>query len=523
MIEQQSGSTTTSLKFDNNGNETNDGTYLYSYDAFNRLEMVTREAGGAVVAVYAYDTGNRRISKVVTNSGSLDGTTDSYYDGWQDIEERDGGGALVQQYVFGANIDEPLVLDRNLGGGGTATGPGDQRLFYNQDILYSVYALTDVSGNLVEAYQYDAYGRQTVFGPGPGGTVTFGAGAVILASGISAVGNPFTFTGQRLDAETALMYYENRYYSTLTGRFISRDPKGYAAGINLYEYGNDNPIVYRDPLGLDGVEGPPTEGEGGGEGEGEGGADPLSEGNSPIDWRLNDEWMAEEADLAESMRQQVPPSSEPGPGMEPVGPDEYMPGETESLWNRLSDVEDLPRGPGAPPGTEGVMPEANDVGLIAEPPEPPYVPGEDLALENQLSGVPKLTGGPGRLGAPGGAGAPEGIGQAGLGLAALGGGIGGISSAASGQTLPQAIVTGTEQSAVAGAVTAGGTLLGGATATTALVAGGTVAGVTAAGFAAGYAGYEAGTAIVNTSVGQSVVNAVGDALGAAYYHLTSWW
>jgi RHS repeat-associated protein len=118
----------------------------------------------------------------------------------------------VQQYVFGANIDEPLVMDRNLGGGSTATGPGDERLFYNQNALYSVYALTDVTGKIVEAYQYDAYGTAMVFtGPGPDG-IWFTGDEPRAAS--SAVANPFSYTGQRLDGETGLMYYKNRYYST---------------------------------------------------------------------------------------------------------------------------------------------------------------------------------------------------------------------------------------------------------------------------------------------------------------------
>src|SRR5205085_2674132 len=110
----------------------------------------------------------------------------------------------------------------NLGGGSTATGPCDQRLFYNQDMLYSVYALTDVTGKIVEAYQYDAYGRATVFtGPGPDGIWFTGDDPTATSS---AVSNPYTFTGQRLDAETEQMYYKNRYYSTVLGRFLSRDP-----------------------------------------------------------------------------------------------------------------------------------------------------------------------------------------------------------------------------------------------------------------------------------------------------------
>ena len=133
----------------------------------NRLISVTLKSNGELIAVYSYDALGRRIQKVVTNSGSLDGTTDYYYDGQQDIEEHNGAGTLTQQYVYGAGINEVLVMDRNLTGGSTATGPGDQRLFYYQNALGSVYALTDTTAKILEAYQYDAYGHQTVFDPGP--------------------------------------------------------------------------------------------------------------------------------------------------------------------------------------------------------------------------------------------------------------------------------------------------------------------------------------------------------------------
>ena len=94
---------------------------------------MTLKSDGELIASYSYDALGRRIQKVVTNSGSLDGTTDYYYDGQQDIEEQNGSGTLTQQYVYGAGIDEVLVMDRNLTGGSTATGPGDQRLFYYQN------------------------------------------------------------------------------------------------------------------------------------------------------------------------------------------------------------------------------------------------------------------------------------------------------------------------------------------------------------------------------------------------------
>ena len=44
---------------------------------------------------------------------------------------------------------------------------------------------------------------------------------------------------------------EARYYDPATGRFISEDPKGFAAGINFFAYVNNNPINANDPSGMD--------------------------------------------------------------------------------------------------------------------------------------------------------------------------------------------------------------------------------------------------------------------------------
>ena len=92
------------------------------------------------------------------------------------------------------------------------------------DLRYSVYAVVDASGGLVERYQYDPYGSRTVMT----------AGYVELDE--SAIGQEFGYTGRRHDAEdTGLMYFRARYYSGELGRFVSRDPLGYVDGMNLYQ------------------------------------------------------------------------------------------------------------------------------------------------------------------------------------------------------------------------------------------------------------------------------------------------
>ena len=47
--------------------------------------------------------------------------------------------------------------------------------------------------------------------------------------------NPIRFQGQHHEPETDLLYYRNRYYDPGVGGFISKDPYGYAGGLNLYQ------------------------------------------------------------------------------------------------------------------------------------------------------------------------------------------------------------------------------------------------------------------------------------------------
>jgi RHS repeat-associated protein len=246
----RAGGTPTPIAYDDNGNQTEignptvDGSYLYKWDFSNRLREVRQVIGGqpTLIAVYTYDAADRRVQKVVTNTPGQNGTTRFYLDGWQEIEERDGGGTLLRQIVYGIYIDEPLVLDR--------FNPSQPRIFYHQNTLGSAHALTDPAALIKEGYHYDAYGQQTVYQPGPNGQVDWGGDDVITPGGPSVLGNPYLYTGRRLDTETGLYYYRMRYMNGEQGRFVQRDPLGYVDGMNLYEYVSSNSVNKIDPLGL---------------------------------------------------------------------------------------------------------------------------------------------------------------------------------------------------------------------------------------------------------------------------------
>jgi len=241
----------TALSYDANGNLTDDGTYLYAWDAKNRLRRVTRKSNSVVVGRYAYDAFGRRLRRVYVVGTSPTKTIHYYHSGPQVVEERelDAAGAelLARQYPYGPYLDAAVTLDRDLNGNGIATDPGE-RLFYHTNILYSVFGLTDASRNFPERYLYDAYGRLILWLPGP--DAIYGtADDLYLPAAQSTVSTARVFTGREWDAETELYYFRARYESPRLGRFLSKDPMEFINGPNLYYYVSNRPTEYVDPTG----------------------------------------------------------------------------------------------------------------------------------------------------------------------------------------------------------------------------------------------------------------------------------
>jgi RHS repeat-associated protein len=219
------------------------------WDAWNRL--VEARDGVTVIGVYEYDGLKRRVKRHVDsqspgNPNGIDTYIHYFYNSaWQVLETRDTTTESDQpenlqpdwQYDWSLSyIDAPVLRDKNTDADGLCD---DERIYYLGDANFNVTTLVDTSGDAVERYLYDAYGR---------GTVYDGAWANILSA--SSYANVVMYTGRERDAETVLYHYRHRYYAAELGRFVGRDPHMYADRWSIYLYTGASPIVFTDPFGL---------------------------------------------------------------------------------------------------------------------------------------------------------------------------------------------------------------------------------------------------------------------------------
>lgn len=190
---------------------TGDGVWTFGYDTEDHLLTATKTGTSAS---FVYDPTHRQSQKTV-------GTTKSryVYSEWQMIAQYNGAsGALQNRYVFGDEMDEPLIRVTSAG----------VLTFYHADKQGSIVGVSNATGGRANRNKFSEFGEIVTLG----GTI-------------------FGFTAQRYDSETGLYYYKNRYYSPKIGRFLQPDPIGYDSGdLNLYTFVGNSPLVYIDPLGL---------------------------------------------------------------------------------------------------------------------------------------------------------------------------------------------------------------------------------------------------------------------------------
>jgi RHS repeat-associated protein len=280
----------TSLSYDNDGNALSDGTgETFTYDAWNRLVGIGGLAGGATdTTTYMADLSVATESFSSTQSGTRanQNTTttihiDLYESAANQVLEQDaatyvtvgligggnpqpegyGGGKVsssttqgeisssTTQYVWGLTYVNDLVERDDSGSSsdlsyGMAGSGLNERLYAVRDANHEVVALTDISGNVLERFDYSPYGTQTVLNSDFGATADAYNWDVGFQGGVQI--------GVAVAVMTGLIQFDNRVYDSALGRWLQPDPAGYVDGPNDLAGFLDNPKSILDPSGLDG-------------------------------------------------------------------------------------------------------------------------------------------------------------------------------------------------------------------------------------------------------------------------------
>jgi RHS repeat-associated protein len=210
-----SGAATTTLAYDAQGNVAGNNNIAYDFDFGNRLRSVT---DGATTTTYVYDAAGRRVRDITgaskyslyTQAGQLAYTSDARKRETTHYIHLGGSLVATRSVPFASNV---------------ATVE-----YQHTDALGTPVVVTNAAGAVVQRSEYEPYGRvlNRAVEDGPG------------------------FTGHFEDGATGLVYMQQRYFDTKSGRFISLDPiavRTLGDNFNRYWYANNSPYTLIDPDG----------------------------------------------------------------------------------------------------------------------------------------------------------------------------------------------------------------------------------------------------------------------------------
>jgi RHS repeat-associated protein len=223
----QQATVTTKYGEDKNGNLTSansssTGLTTYSYDFENRLKVVDLPAGTTVQ--FGYNPDGLRVQK----TGTTGVVTDYVLDGLQVLLEKNASGTTQTRYV-------PAL----------ATIVSGSPSYYLEDRMGSILGLANSSQSVTDTFVYDAWGN----------TIQRQGSSISNYMWIGEDGYYFNS-----DLDLNILGY--RFYDSISGRFITRDPiwklnewdfqdSFRPKSSNYYCYVLNRPLNISDPSGTD--------------------------------------------------------------------------------------------------------------------------------------------------------------------------------------------------------------------------------------------------------------------------------
>ncbi len=223
--------------YDECGNLTSDGDWVYEYDRGSRL-LSARSDADNLKLVFSYDPQGRRVAKTAYERDAGGGYTVQkyarfyHYDAGGDIlAETDSAGNIVSSYAYDLS-GRPVAFTQDL-------GQGQKTFFLHANAQGDVVAISDENMHWAKRFSYDPWGNVT--------------SETASSPEYEALSCPFAYAGYLRDRETGLYFLPARCYSPALRRFLSKDPapgsKVNPLTLNPYQYCGNNPVNNVDPTG----------------------------------------------------------------------------------------------------------------------------------------------------------------------------------------------------------------------------------------------------------------------------------
>ncbi len=206
------------------------------WDFEDQMKQVNLGGGGK--AYYVYDGAGQRVRKVVEKIGSLKEER-IYLGGYEIYRRRNGTGLTLERETLHVMDDQEriaLVETKTWHEGTAVFNPTQVFRYQLGNHLGSASLELDETGQVISYEEYHPYGTTAYHGTRSSAEVSL---------------KRYRYTGKERDEESGLNYHNARYYAAWIAQWISADPIGLDAGVNLFVYCDRNPINKLDDSGTD--------------------------------------------------------------------------------------------------------------------------------------------------------------------------------------------------------------------------------------------------------------------------------
>ncbi len=209
------------------------GGYNFTWDALDRLQNISLPNNETVD--YQYDGSGERTRKTILRADGTIKEERLYLGGFELYREYHANGNVTLERESLHIMDDTrriALVETKTVGGATPKSPD----LINETVVRYQYSNHLGSGcvELDDAARVISYEEYH-----PYGTTAF----QLTNAAIKAAAKRYRYTGMERDEESGLNYHSARYYAGWLGRWVSCDP---IKAINLYLYGNNNPVNFKD-------------------------------------------------------------------------------------------------------------------------------------------------------------------------------------------------------------------------------------------------------------------------------------